>query len=67
MARVIGCIFFVSGLITLVQTIIGDRLPIIQVSAPAASSIMSRERERAPAVPASYVVRESGHRVFLVL
>lgn len=30
LARVIGCIFFVSGLITMLQTLIGDRLPIIQ-------------------------------------
>lgn len=28
---VIGTIFFISGIITLVQTIAGDRLPIIQV------------------------------------
>ena len=37
LARVIGCIFFVSGLITLLQTIIGDRLPIIQVRTAAAN------------------------------
>ena len=30
-ARVISTIFFISGLITLLQTIVGDRLPIIQV------------------------------------
>ncbi len=28
---VIGTIFFVSGVVTLVQTFLGDRLPIIQV------------------------------------
>ena len=28
---VIGTIFFVSGVVTLVQTFVGDRLPIIQV------------------------------------
>lgn len=32
-ARVISTIFFISGLITLLQTIVGDRLPIIQVAA----------------------------------
>ena len=41
LARVIGCIFFVSGLITLIQTTIGDRLPIIQVRAAAASGCTS--------------------------
>ena len=34
LARVIGTIFFVSGIITLVQTVFGDRLPIIQARAP---------------------------------
>ena len=29
----IGTIFFISGWITLMQTIVGDRLPIIQVCA----------------------------------
>ena len=31
LAAVIGTIFFISGWITLMQTIAGDRLPIIQV------------------------------------
>ena len=34
LAHVIGTIFFMSGWITLVQTIIGDRLPIVQVQQP---------------------------------
>ena len=33
LAAVIGTIFFISGWITLMQTIVGDRLPIIQVCA----------------------------------
>ena len=33
-ARVISTIFFISGLITLLQTVVGDRLPIIQVQSP---------------------------------
>ena len=32
LAAVIGTIFFISGWITLMQTIAGDRLPIVQVS-----------------------------------
>ena len=32
LAAVIGTIFFISGIITLLQTIAGDRLPIIQVT-----------------------------------
>lgn len=32
LAAVIGTIFFISGWITLMQTIAGDRLPIIQVA-----------------------------------
>ena len=31
-ARVISTIFFISGVVTLLQTVLGDRLPIIQVS-----------------------------------
>ena len=31
LTAVIGTIFFISGIITLLQTIVGDRLPIIQV------------------------------------
>ena len=31
-AIVIGTTFFISGIITLIQTFVGDRLPIIQVS-----------------------------------
>ena len=31
LAVVIGTIFFISGIVTLLQTIVGDRLPIIQV------------------------------------
>jgi xanthine/uracil permease len=30
LAHVIGTIFFISGVITLVQTFFGDRLPIVQ-------------------------------------
>ncbi len=32
LAHVISTIFFISGIITLLQTTVGDRLPIIQVS-----------------------------------
>lgn len=32
LAHVISTIFFISGIITLLQTVWGDRLPIIQVS-----------------------------------
>lgn len=31
LAHVIGTIFFMSGWITLLQTVVGDRLPIVQV------------------------------------
>ena len=31
LAHVISTIFFISGVITLLQTTVGDRLPIIQV------------------------------------
>ena len=31
LAHVIGTIFFMSGWITLLQTVLGDRLPIVQV------------------------------------
>lgn len=34
LAHVIGTIFFMSGWITLLQTVIGDRLPIVQVTSP---------------------------------
>ena len=48
LARVIGCIFFVSGLITLLQTFIGDRLPIIQVRAHDAKRFVFGSAHRAP-------------------
>lgn len=42
---VIGTIFFVSGVVTLLQTFVGDRLPIIQVRVWFACDIVLRSRK----------------------
>ena len=47
----IGTIFFVSGVVTLLQTFVGDRLPIIQVRVGYACSVAKALGRRACAMP----------------